>query len=663
MACHTKTDTPPAPAVNRDSVVVYGWYDSVMYYLGRDNDAALRFINIGMSYADSAEYERGVALGYYFKGVHKAYTSKYDSAIIFYNISTDRFKQLKLANSLGHCMLQLGIAYSVISEMGTAKLYLDSSFNYYKQANDSMGLANVLAKQGELFQSSGDFKTALKYYLEASRFAEKTKDSFTKFNIYSCIARIHQKTQNFDKALDYINKSLQFVTNEPEWQATMLSERGIVYSNLRNFDLGIRDLDSAKLIYKKIGSTEGIASIYLNIGLIKYYQEDYLNAIAFTDSAFKEYLNLKLQAQIGITLYNLAGMRMAIKDYSAAEKHYMQSLKYINETNNTRILRNIYKELSQMYDSLSNFKLAYQYHKQYKLLDDSIYNANKAREMTEMELNYQFSEKEKIKLLETQQSELLLKAQINQQRTQKVLILFSTLIFILLGSFGFLWYRNRQRTRLQKTERELLVNTQQTIARQMNPHFIFNCLNSVRSLVMDNKPEEADQHIMQFARLMRLTLQQTLNDLVTLSDELEALKLYLSLEQLRFKGRFDYQVVVSEDLDTQITGIPPLLLQPFAENAIIHGFSRKENHGLLRIEISKVDDTILCIIDDNGVGRETTLPKPGHISYGTNLTKQRIELIEKIYGNSLSIRTIDKKSPNNIPEGTRVELILPVILK
>jgi len=234
----------------------------------------------------------------------------------------------------------------------------------------------------------------------------------------------------------------------------------------------------------------------------------------------------------------------------------------------------------------------------------------------------------------------------------------------------------RYRLRLIKKKQQLkgeyekkLANVEMTaLLAQMNPHFIFNSLNSIDSYIIRNESRQASEYLNNFARLMRLILQNSRTNYISLKDELEALELYLQMESLRFKNKFRYEIDVDPQLDTASIVIPPMLIQPYVENAIWHGLMTKTNGeaGIVKLGIHKKDDNLLCIISDNGIGRKKAAElKEGKInnhkrSMGMQITQDRIDVINKLYNLNTSVRIHDMANEKGEATGTNVELIIPI---
>jgi sensor histidine kinase YesM len=193
----------------------------------------------------------------------------------------------------------------------------------------------------------------------------------------------------------------------------------------------------------------------------------------------------------------------------------------------------------------------------------------------------------------------------------------------------------------------------------MNPHFIFNSLNSIQYYISKNEKKLAINYLSLFSKLIRNILNSSVNISTSLDKELEVLEYYIQLEKLRFEDKFQYRIEVDEEIDKEHTMIPSLILQPFVENAILHGLVPNHEPGELLIRIEETDDGILCTIQDNGIGREEAirlkeLQKKSHISFGVSLTSERLGIINKT--NNVAVKFTDLRDEENRPTGTKVEL-------
>lgn len=246
------------------------------------------------------------------------------------------------------------------------------------------------------------------------------------------------------------------------------------------------------------------------------------------------------------------------------------------------------------------------------------------------------------------------------------------MIFVIVMAI-FMIVRQRSKIRKQKMEQKHKINEletqmsqlkQKTLQLQMNPHVIFNTLNSIQQYILNHDVGKAVSYLSSFSRLMRRILNNSNERYISLAEELEAVNLYLELESMRLGNRFSYEVIVDPELDENNIEIAPLIIQPFVENAIIHGLVPKKENCFLKIEVSKlIGEKLLCVIEDNGVGRQYSAmmkEKSGgsHRSYGMSITRRRLEMLSKISNEDFSVEIVDLYDDENQPEGTRVNIII-----
>lgn len=246
---------------------------------------------------------------------------------------------------------------------------------------------------------------------------------------------------------------------------------------------------------------------------------------------------------------------------------------------------------------------------------------------------------------------------------------FATVFVLFLAGLVLLGVRIRIR-QVEVNERNkvrLANNELKALRSQMNPHFIFNALNSIQHFIMNSDESGASKYLNKFAKLIRSILNNTEKSTVTLQEEVDSLKLYLELEVLRFENKFDYEIKVDAGTDLAFYEVPTLLIQPYVENAIIHGLIPKKTKGRLDINIKVEEKFIVCTIDDDGIGRKRSMEmkeksmKKGHQSFGMKITRDRLELLNSVHNSSLSVNITDKEDEYKNPLGTHVEIFIPIV--
>jgi tetratricopeptide (TPR) repeat protein len=379
---------------------------------------------------------------------------------------------------------------------------------------------------------------------------------------------------------------------------------------------------------------------------------------------------------------DLAKIWLGKKDYQKALNNARTGQILLTRTKrNDRIIDNC-QVLSEIFTKIQKYDSAYFYLKQYTTLKDSFLTRQFYIRLNDYKK--QAEEERKISQINLLNKDNQLKEQkLKQQATLRNSLIIGILLLLLLGIFIFrnlLLKRKNDNLRMQKDfELERLESEKrqaelhqkaielemQALRAQMNPHFIFNCLSSINRFIFKNDNKLASDYLTRFSRLIRMVLMHSSKKLIPLEDELEMLRLYLDLERLRFKDAFDYSITTTNIVDAGAIFIPPLLLQPFCENAVWHGLMHKESKGHLNIIISEVisehEKVLHCVIEDDGVGREkATEMKSKSVesekSLGLKITTERLALLNQENNFSTFYKIEDILNENNEVAGTRVQL-------
>jgi sensor histidine kinase YesM len=241
----------------------------------------------------------------------------------------------------------------------------------------------------------------------------------------------------------------------------------------------------------------------------------------------------------------------------------------------------------------------------------------------------------------------------------------SALLLVIYSFYRFRIHQIQKESQLKSTfEKRLAEVKLEALRAQMNPHFLFNSLNSINYFILIKREEIASDYLTKFSQLLRHVLANSRNEWVNLNNEIQVLELYCTLESMRFKNKFEYQIHIDSSINTSIILIPPMLIQPFVENAIWHGLLNKENHdGKLDISFDRDGKNLKITIKDNGIGREKARQLKSksatkHKSFGLQITSERFELIKNNLSGNIEFSIKDLYDPNQNAAGTCVEITL-----
>jgi tetratricopeptide (TPR) repeat protein len=518
---------------------------------------------------------------------------------------------------------------------------------------------------GVYYNEKGDFVSATELALEALSIAEKREDMNKQAQILTNLGILYGKQKNYQNARKYllIAKGIVLEMNDNRGLTYIYSNLAIIYSNQGNLDSALYyNLESLEM-HKRAGDIRGAASILVTTGSIydKKGQHQkaldcYTEGLALCDSA-------GLIRQKTSYFLNKGALLLELKQFSQSENNYQQALSISKEMGYKTMTRSAYIGLADLNKARGNMGKAYDYLELYIEANDSIMNESNQRAIVEMQTRFDTEKIEKENEILTQEAEIQ-SLELKRQQTRFWVFAGGIGFIILLAILAFILYRLRQRNIRTQLEKQSLENEQRMLRSQMNPHFIFNSMNSIQSYISGNDNNTAMSYLSKFARLMRGILENSRKSMIPLEDEVETLNLYIELERLRFKNKFEFKMELDQGLDQEGMYVPPMLIQPFVENAIKHGLVNKGGDGLLKLSFTKEDKLIRCIVEDNGIGRDQAgLSKnkqsSGHRSLGMQVTRERMDAIKKELNIDCDFKIIDLKDENGQACGTRVEILIP----
>ncbi len=523
--------------------------------------------------------------------------------------------------------------------------YMKKSLPYFQKAGNERMEGEVCTWIAEGYFYKGFYENAIEYCQRGLILNQKTvKDARTKEELewreylyqqsLSDMADLYKAAGDYQSSLEYLNLANQFgVEKNTGW--TMESEKAEIFRLSGQYD-------SAFYYLRKTGDRE-------NLGTKREIAATYLMAKQY-DSA----LTILKQVESGFRKMNIRGNLLPVLFYTgsayAGKSESNHALPYAREgisiaeyLGRRPDMMDGYELLSRIHHQLGNNDSAYYYLLKYNTIKDSI----QSRQFLFRINNYKKAAEEAKKeaqLLLLDKDNNLKTAQLKQEAQFKKFLVLGLLGLLLIGFFVFRWLslkRKNEKLKNEKIQTELQQRASdlemQALRAQMNPHFIFNCLSSINRFILKNEGKTASNYLVRFSRLIRMVLINSQKPLITLEDELQMLTIYLDMERLRFKDSFDYGITFLNTVETGNIFIPPLLLQPFCENAIWHGLMHKKGQGRLNIEFSMKDNILHCTIADNGIGLEKSEEMKSKSaekekSMGLRITTERLALLNKEKG-------------------------------
>lgn len=553
----------------------------------------------------------------------------------------------------------------------------DSAIRYFHLALDNVRKTGDRTREaftmnniGLAWYRMGDLDQSVQWQLDALRLKEQLGDGKSLCGSLLNVGMIMLKLEKFDDALPHLLKGYKMASDSSfqRFLAPFALNLGVLMKHRKQYDSAEYFYNRALEVSRQLNIPSTIGKTLTNLGALYQSQRRLSEALSkFTESLFMaEQSGNKLE--IALRNHNVAGVNLDMNRTAAARPYIFKAAELARELHSHELNMEVFLTLARYYEQTGQFKEAFYNHKKYKESYDSLYSIETRKTIDELHTRYQTEKKEQeIANLQNQQRirELEL-ANASQQLTRQRLLLWGVaatmLLLILTAWLLFNRYRLKQRAAREQLARQKSETEQRLLLMQMNPHFIFNSLSAIQQFIGDNETVAAQQFLGRFARLMRLILENSSRPFVPLADETELLEHYLNLEKLRFGSRFNFSIENTIE-EPDFVLIPPMITQPFVENAILHGFRETEAGGLLSLRYELSDNMIRCIITDNGCGRKPVTSRPGHRSMATSVVEQRLSLLKAECRCNASILIADLQNSEGQPSGTQVVLLLPFIEK
>ena len=546
--------------------------------------------------------------------------------------------------------------YRKSSEFGAAIEILQIALELTDRMNNTLLKSTATHEMAVNFRKINDNAQALKLHTQALELSENISDTFLIHCSYNGVGNVYFDYKDYPRAIESFHKSLQFLGKEkPNYLGEAINSNllGEAWLFLGNTDSALYYLNRSFNANMKIGSELGKAICHDGMGLVYNKKKEYDKAIFEHNLALEAYEKIGDRYYQAMCLTNIGNTYFDMKLYKTAELYLKKALDIGAEIGSKRFALEASLKLGELYNKVGEANNSFKYNILAMAYKDSITEELQKQNTEAMNVLYKAEKQEREILILTQNAELD-----RLKMTRQLYIFISVVaVTIVLVFFIVLVYRqHRLKSRLNELSLE-----QKLLRAQLNPHFVFNSLSAVQNFILHNDKNAASEYLVNFSRLMRNILMGSGTDFILLENELEILGDYLKLQQLRFQGKFDYFFELSEEIDPQQCLVPPMLLQPFIENAIEHGVRDIDRQGTIIIRFNKSNETLEIEVEDNGRGikdQEASNKKETHISMATKITKQRMLNLQALTKRNCKFEVLDNIKSSGI-SGVLVRIEIP----
>lgn len=563
---------------------------------------------------------------------------KPDSALYF---AQQHFALAKLAGdkeALATSNANLGLIYFYRNEYETSNDYFERSNELFEEIDMPRGVGINYSTMANYEARKGHHARALELAFQSLDILEEYGEPADVGTPLTTIGIIYMREENYDQSEKFLLRALEThkLEEDSTRSASILNNLGLIHFKQKDFNKAIGYFHRTLRMDSISGNRAGMSSTYSNLAISFKNLERYDEAMKYNLLSLQMDRELSSPRGVAASLNNIGGLLLKLKRPEEAIDTFLVGLGIATSIDDKVIMRDFTANLTDAYSEVGNYQEALTYQKQFQALSDSVFNLRSRSKIAELQAQYEMKS-----TLELMNAEIERRKQLNT-----FIIIISA---VLLGFILFAYNRYRVKQRLRR-RMEGLEYERKLLWLQMNPHFIFNALASIGSFINLKDRNRANQYLSKFSNLIRKNLETGRDGRITIHDEIENLKNYLDLEQIRRSEPFTYNI----ELNDQLSGneeIVPMLIQPFAENAVLHGVDELGENGEIEIRFFAENDKLICEIEDNGKGMDSLNQnkRNGHKSLSSSIVGEYFEN-RNLYSSKRKRRGISFRPAN---EGTK----------
>ncbi len=536
-----------------------------------------------------------------------------DSSLTYYNKSLKHFNSAEKKSDVYQA---IGMTHFYNSDYEKTLENFKKSLVFAQQTAKDSILARSYSDIGVVYDYLGAYDKSIENYYKALTIFEKNSDKSAMAKIYNNLAIINQNRGQTKIAFDYYKKSLK-LKKETKSNAVLIASAyinmGSLYNDTGKYKEAISYFYKALNIYKKNNISRYHSMALYNISDVKFKINELDSAAIYIEKAFE--INNRINNNFGLMQNNMFKGKILYE-----QKAFDSSLLYLNKalllSDSLKVLderSKILTELIKVHRVKQNLTKALDYQDELISISDSLSNKEMTDKIETLRIVHETEKKEE-EIFSLQKS------------IKKNKIIQSVVVFVifLIGLIGFLIYKQK----LTKSKYKAELFNQKLLRSQMNPHFIFNVLTSIQSYMFEKNSLKAAMYLSSFAKLTRSILEGSRHDFVSLQEDYETNENYLKIQKMRYDGLFEYSISIDDSLDPDHVQIAPMLIQPFLENSVKHGFKDITYKGHLEVIYKKIGNTLQITVEDNGKG-VTDNKEHAHKSHALGITKERLYILNK----------------------------------
>ena len=602
-------------------------------------------------------------LGYYHSN-----SLEFETADFYLRYAQRIAKKLRSNAKTAEATNYLALNFMLQNKKDSALFYTDQAIQFARRTTNKSILAESFNTQARVYAYFGQVELSVAKNIISLQLALEANDLLKLARYHRELGISQRQIQNLDDAEYYFKQSYEYAKRIADFRQMGLANSNLatIYFGRKEYRRAIETTQRAIKLLSELNDFNGLGEAHDILGTIYQEQKDYTKAASNFNQALVYYESTGNKEKIAGVYHNVGTVFQKQKKYAIALNYLERSIEIREQFGSKNQIYNTYRAMSGVFKDIGKKDEALKYLEMYMDYQDSNTTIQAATKIAELSELYRSEQRDRLIMIQAdsierqRQEKTLTSTQLENIQLRnnfQMYIIIGFLIIVVLVGLTLYSRWNQNQIRQQQKEAEM---SQTLLRAQMNPHFVFNAMSVIQSYIYENDTENSSKFLVNFSRLMRLILENSSKEFIPIETEIEILQKYLVTQKLRFEDRFDYEIDCPKELMEQNALLPPMITQPFIENAIEHGQLHTIDGGFIHVQFRKNGDMLDILIEDNGVGRkgaEVNKKSRAHKSMAMSITKERIDNLNKKYrtDGSLEIEDFNK----SLKTGTKVLISLP----
>jgi tetratricopeptide (TPR) repeat protein len=620
---------------------------------------SLKYANDALTLARQYHLQKMVTSSLIQLGITHMYMGGYEQAFTHFEKADSIWKASAMETDRQTSLNNLAGLYMLSGDLKKARaLFSESMAIAMKQEKKNWeAIADLYSNIGMLKIDQTEYDSSLFFFMKALAIADTLAYPALQVRTVGEIGGIYSRLNEYAKAKEYYSRFLTLAQQQKNryYECLAYNHLGFIEQKVNKEEMK-RNYLKAFAIATELNNGDLLASCFGNLAHVEEAYDSYSTALHYRRKSVALNRSFGASPNLASGLCSLAHNYVLVDKPDSALYALDEARVHLKKVGHAEIKLAYFETKMEAFNKLGSYDSTQYYFHQFKSAMDTLQQKERRDQVSNWQVKFETERKEKEIAILTQHAT----SQQMRLSKQNTMIYSALALVLVIGAFSYLYVRQ---VRLRTVQKEIAVE-QKMLRTQMNPHFIFNALISIESFLYENEPLEAGKYLSRFAKLMRLSLENSRREYISLRQEINTLEHYFALQKLRLGDKVDYEISIAEGIDVENTLIPPMFAQPLIENSLEHGIINKQGKGMIRVSFSLEADVLLLVVEDNGIGRSKALEleEREHGSLASTITRERIDVMNRKKKGKVILKLMDLVDADNNVLGTKAFFYFPMKL-